>query len=170
VITVYNILQVLRDALAKDAAIQTWCSALYARPHVVAVGWDVRAPFSESDCPGLLLLPNAHRFGQDVATRQPSVILAAFVHDALVETPVISGSIVRVREARGVRKAEELAMLAWSSAVAAMASKSVSLGLADMTFDYPATPADGKIPPPVWSCSMTVTVTVPTLIGAELTL
>lgn len=62
-----TILQAIRDKLARNAALKSWCTTTYGNIHRIAVGNDGQVPLTAAFYPLVMLAPASQNMGEDVA-------------------------------------------------------------------------------------------------------
>lgn len=77
-----GIINLLKQALAEDTAIESWAIGLYQRRQIVHVGFDRRNEPSESAMPMIVLRPLSGAGGQSANEIQAGILLSILIHDA----------------------------------------------------------------------------------------
>jgi len=114
-----TLIQNLRDGLATDSTIETWCQSEYSKSLTVVVGADKRNLPGASDCPLIHLFPLAKKTGYDDVAKIEHVIgVVVGVHD----TTVLSGIEANITEYEGVENLESLRKLVENAFVASVPS------------------------------------------------
>jgi len=105
-----DIINLLVNALAEDAATETFLLAQYGRRQIVAVGWNDATPLSEADCPLIALRPASGAHGQGATHIATTVRCHLVIHDP-AQSAGPTGT--RVRRHRYVANLAAFEQLVW---------------------------------------------------------
>lgn len=79
--TLKTTLETFKDALTANAALSTWCQAIYGRQLTVYVNMDARNPPGEEQCPYILIRPTAAVYGRGASQKTMMYDLLCVVND-----------------------------------------------------------------------------------------
>jgi hypothetical protein len=106
--TLKTTLEAFKDALTGNAALATWCQAIYGRQVNVYVNRDMRNPPGEAECPYILIQPVAAYYGRGATTKTMQFDMVCCVND---DTEQINAEI-GAKEYSGVQAVIDLLDLA----------------------------------------------------------
>lgn len=85
----------LRDAIAKNEALSSWCNINFNKTHTVCVGMDEGNPMSDDAYPVVWLLPTAKRSGYRLETQAHVITVVCGVRDE-TEATVTNNNVVEM--------------------------------------------------------------------------
>ncbi|MFA5436125.1 MAG: hypothetical protein WC372_08825 [Candidatus Neomarinimicrobiota bacterium] len=129
--TTDELLAAIRDALASDTALDTWCRAQFAKPATIFIGIDEKNPPAESDYPLVSLTGVTHDRGDYTQEISWDVFLGIGVVN---ETITTSGN---KQTAEGLLQAEAMRELAENAIFRARIASTKSSGLSSTESYYP---------------------------------
>jgi len=108
-VTLTEITQDLRDALASDQALNDWCLAELGELPTIFVGIDERNKPGLQDCPLIIIRPETIAGGQEQAAIEPVL----YVDWGLVNDEITTAD--RIREYQGVYQSDRMGNLIWNA-------------------------------------------------------
>lgn len=156
-ITLTDIVQKMRNILtATDSEFHTWAMSILGSHPAVFVGLDVRNPPGSADCPMIVIRPISMDGGQESSERSYQVA----VDWGLVDESV--SSTAGATEFPGLYTVDGFGLAIWSALTGSFSS-SVALSRSDYSLD----PVEFF---PMLLGGMDITITLPTVMGAEISL
>lgn len=155
-ISLMDIVDKISATLAADAELTAWADEKYEKAVTILVGLDERNKPGPASCPLILIRPDRQGLGQSVAGMDHRVQIDWAVHDDTVTT---TGSVT---EYTGVRRVDEMGRLIWD-ALRGGISGHVAIDQAEYVLETVERF-------PLLLGGMDITINVPQLIGAEITL
>jgi len=154
-ITLYAVLEKMRDVLKNNAALEAYCQATYNTEISVYVGADMSNPPGDSDCPFVMLIGGGKSEGQEVGTDSFRVnVFGALMNEDQETTG-------KVTEYTGVRQIDELMNLILS------ALEQTSVNVCMSVVDYEILDIEFF---PMWLAAYDIRINVPNLIGGSVEL
>ena len=154
-VTLHAVMDRAAAVLAADAALLAWCATHYVPPKI-QIGLDERNRPGPEDCPVIVIRPDSARLGQTQSEDSFTILIDWAVYDETIS----DAGPARVYTA--VRRVDELGVLIWSSLVSGFSDR-VAL---DRT-EYALETVERF---PLVLGGMDITINVPRVIGAEITL
>ena len=102
------------EAIASNAALDTWSNTYYGQGHTVYMGWDVENLPQQSDCPVIGVVPFMQRRGRDTARVSYGFSFFTCIYD----DTLVTGAYTNLQEFTGVRRSEEMRKLVQDAVVA----------------------------------------------------
>lgn len=155
-ISLMDIVDKIVAVLAADAALTAWADDKYDTTVTILIGLDERNRPGQELCPLILIRPDRQDLGQSVTEMQHRVQIDWAVHDDAVTT---TGTVT---EYTGVRRVDEMGRLIWDALCAGISSHVVM----DAS-EYVLETVERF---PLLLGGMDITINVPCVIGAEITL
>jgi hypothetical protein len=132
-ITAYDVIAALRNPLAQDSALQTWCLANYHRRQIVSVGWDHTKDPTDADCPLIVLRPGGEAGGEEARTNDVRVVLNLAIWDGRTKSDAPAGT--RTPECLWVENLPAFSKLVWTAVKTAMATTKYRIGKVNTDYD-----------------------------------
>lgn len=154
-ISVSNLIQTFRDALAADGALTSWCQAQFSEQQKIFVGIDEKNPPGQADCPLVILRPDPASEGLEAGTFVYRLLVDMGIMD---ETVDVTDNIV---EYAGIYKLDHMAGLVWDALVNAQGN--LVLGKREYTLE----PVKFF---PLMLAGLDIEISVPNVIGGEITM
>ena len=155
-ISLMDIVDKMTAVLAADAALTDWADDKYDKAVTILIGLDERNRPGPEACPLILIRPDRQDTGQSVTEMKHRVQIDWAVHDDTVTT---TGTVT---EYTGVRRVDEMGRLIWAALCAGISSH-VAMDQAEYVLETVERF-------PMLLGGMDITINVPQLIGAEITL
>ncbi|MDO9584745.1 MAG: hypothetical protein Q7J24_16820 [Desulfomicrobium sp.] len=155
-ISLMDIVDKISAVLAADAELAEWADENFDKTVTILVGLDERNRPGPASCPLILIRPDGQGLGQSSGQIEHRVQIDWAVHDATVTT---AGGIT---EYTGVRRVDEMGRLIWSALCAGI-SGHVAMDQAEYVLETVERF-------PLLLGGMDITINVPQLIGAVITL
>lgn len=155
-ISLMDVVDKVVTALSTNAALIAWADATYDKTITILVGLDERNRPGPETCPLILVRPESQSLGQGAAEMQHRVQIDWAVYDDATTT---SGTVT---EYTGVRRIDEMGRLVWD-ALKAGVSDEVAMDRSEYVLETVERF-------PMLLGGMDITINVPQLIGAEITL
>ena len=113
--TLYN---AIRDGIADNANIKSWCQTNYSQDHKVYAGLDDRHPPAESECPYVYLFMDSKQVGYRLEQKAHAVGVICEINNDSIGTVVGKANIVVYT---GINHSEDFRKLVETAAIAAVA-------------------------------------------------
>lgn len=155
-ISLMDIVDKISTVLAADTALTAWAGDKYDATVTILVGMDERNRPGPDLCPLILIRPDRQDLGQSVTQMQHRLQIDWAVHDDTVTT---TGTVT---EYTGVRRVDEMGRLIWDALCSGI-SGHVAMDQAEYVLETVERF-------PLLLGGMDITITVPQVIGAEITL
>jgi hypothetical protein len=155
-ISLMDVVDKISAVLAADAALAAWADDKYDTTVAILVGMDERNRPGPELCPLILIRPDRQDIGQSVTQMQHRVQIDWAVHDDTVTT---AGTVT---EYTGVRRVDEMGRLIWDALCSGI-SDHVAIDQSEYVLEIVENF-------PMLIGGMDITINVPQLIGAEITL